>query len=255
MGPEVDGGAGTVPPLAGKPRKDKVTSMPPKTPAKPRLTIAVLNQKGGVGKTTLSINLGAAAHLAGRRTLILDLDAQGSAIDWSAAREGASKLDGLAVARADKALNLKRFEELTAGFDVAILDGPPRLSNITQAAAVAADVVLVPLRPGVFDWWACSETLSLLEAADDTRAVIGRGPVRRMFVLNAADERTRMAKSAQEALAKLGEVAPVTIAPRVAFAESASAGESVLTLAADGPAAADVRKLWEALSAEGKRDA
>jgi chromosome partitioning protein len=225
--------------------------MPPKTPARPRLTIAVLNQKGGVGKTTLTINLGAAAHLAGRRTLILDLDAQGSAIDWSAAREAESKLDGLAVARADKALNLKRFEELTAGFDVAILDGPPRLGNITQAAAIAADIVLVPLRPGVFDWWACSETLALLDAADDTRAVLGRRPVRRMFVLNAADERTRLARAAQEALGKLGELAPVTIAPRVAFAESASSGESVLTAAPDGLAAEEVRRLWGALSAGG----
>jgi chromosome partitioning protein len=222
--------------------------MPPKAPAAPRLTIAVLNQKGGVGKTTLAVNLGAAAHLAGRRTLILDLDAQGSALDWSAAREAGSKLDGLVVARADKALNLKRFEELTAGFDVAILDGPPRLSSITQAAAVAADVVLVPLRPGVFDWWACSETLALLDGADDTRGVIDRSPVRRMFVLNAADERTRLARAAQEALTKLGELAPVTIAPRVAFAEAASSGESVLSLAPDGPAADEVRRLWGALS-------
>ncbi len=55
-------------------------------------TIAVLNQKGGVGKSTLSTNLAAAAHLAGRRTLVLDLDRQGSAFDWYSARAEGSPL-------------------------------------------------------------------------------------------------------------------------------------------------------------------
>jgi chromosome partitioning protein len=216
----------------------------------PRLTIAVLNQKGGVGKTTLAMNLAAAAHLCGRRTLVLDLDTQGSALDWSTARTAGSRLDGIAVARADKALNLRRFGELTAGFDVAILDGPPRLGDVTRAAAAAADIALVPLRPGILDWWACAETLTLLESADDVRSQIGRAPVRRMFVLNAADERTRLARAALDALAKLGELAPVTIASRVAFAEAASTGESVLTLAPGGAAAGEIGQLWGALCAE-----
>lgn len=73
------------------------------------LTISVLNQKGGAGKTTLATNLAAAAHLAGRRTTLLDLDRQGSAFDWYSARKDGSKLDGLSVARADKALTCPSF--------------------------------------------------------------------------------------------------------------------------------------------------
>jgi chromosome partitioning protein len=230
-----------------------------KTPPAPRLTVAVLNHKGGVGKTTLAVNLAAAAHLGGERAIVVDLDTQGSALDWSAERSPGSKLDGLAVARADKALTLPRFREIVAGYDVALLDGPPRLGDITRAAAVAADLVLIPLRPGAFDWWASSETLDLLDSADAVRAELGRDPVRRMFVLNATDVRTRLARSAQEALAKVGELAPVIIAPRIAYAEAATQGEAVLTLPPDGtvkaldavkdPAAADeVRRLWAALS-------
>ena len=76
------------------------------------LTIAVLNQKGGVGKSTLSTNLAAAAHLKGKRSLVVDLDAQGSAFDWYAARAEGSELAGLAVVKADRALSLSRFREI-----------------------------------------------------------------------------------------------------------------------------------------------
>jgi chromosome partitioning protein len=112
------------------------------------LTVAVLNQKGGVGKTSLAVNLGAVAHLAGRRTLIIDMHRQGSAFDWSSARREGSKLDGLAVVRADRALPVVRLREMSAGYDVVILDGPPRLGKVTRAAACAADVVLIPVQPG-----------------------------------------------------------------------------------------------------------
>lgn len=229
-------------------------TMLPMVTMQPKITIAVVNQKGGVGKSTLATNLGAAAHLSGRRTLILDLDSQGSALDWYAERKEGSRLDGLTVARSDKALTLPRFRELTSGYTVAILDGPPRLGDITRAAALASDVALIPLRPGAFDWWACSDTLTLLDSADAIRVEINRPPLRRMFVLNAADERTRLARAALEALGKVGELAPVTIAPRVIYAEAATVGESVMTLAPEGPAADEISRLWGALASVGGTD-
>ncbi|WP_437804552.1 ParA family partition ATPase [Sorangium sp. So ce693] len=214
------------------------------------MTLAVLNQKGGVGKTTLSVNLAAAAHIEGHRTLILDLDAQGSALDWAAVRGESSKLEGLAVAKADRALTVARFRELSQGFGVVVLDGPPRLGDVTRAAALASDVVVIPLRPGPFDWWAASETMGLLDSADGIRTELGKPPVRRLFVLNALDSRTTIGRAAIEALSQYGEVAP-TIAPRVAFAEAAAAGEAVLTTAPDSAAAAEIRALWAALRAKG----
>ncbi|WP_437798463.1 AAA family ATPase [Sorangium sp. So ce693] len=224
----------------------------PKGARMPRLTLAVVNQKGGVGKTTLAVNLAAAAHLEGRRTLLLDLDAQGSALDWSATREASSRLDGLACAKADRALNLPRFRELTAGYDVAVLDGPPRLGDVTRSAALAADVVLVPLRPGAFDWWAAADTLALLDSADLARDEMQRPRARRLFVLNAVNERTRGGRAALEALRSVGELAP-SIGARVAFSDAALAGESVLTTAPGGPAAAELLAVWRALA--GRREA
>jgi cellulose biosynthesis protein BcsQ len=106
----------------------------------------VLQQKGGSGKTTLAVNLAAAAHLEGRRTLVVDMDRQASAFDWSAARQEGSSLEGLAVVKADRAIALPRFREISRGYEFVFLDGPPRLGDVTQSAAVAADVAVLPLR-------------------------------------------------------------------------------------------------------------
>jgi len=212
------------------------------------LTIAVLNQKGGVGKSTLSTNLAAAAHLGGKRTIILDLDRQGSSFDWFSARGEGSKLDGLTVARADKALSLPKFRDLSRGYDVVICDGPPRLSEITQAAAVAADVILIPIRPGAFDWWASSETLDLLDRADEIRQELNRPKARRVFVVNGGVASAHGTKLAVEAVAGVAEVSPVVIHNRVAFWEAASSGESVLTRAPESAAADEIRELFKSLS-------
>lgn len=223
------------------------------TPQAPKLTIAVVSVKGGVGKTTLATNVAATAHLAGHRTTLLELDSQGSALDWYAARKEGSKLDGLSVARADRALTIARFRELTGGYDVAILDGPPGLSPITRAAVVACDVVLLPIRAGGFDWWALVHTLNELKVADETRAQLKLPRARRIVVMNAADDRTLLARRVQEGLAELGadvavELAPVTIRSRVIFGLAALQGETAVTLAPESPAADDIRELWAALA-------
>lgn len=211
-------------------------------------TIAVLNQKGGTGKTTVSANLAAAAHLAGKRTLVLDLDRQGSAFDWYSARGEGSKLDGLSVVRTDKALSVPKFRELSRGYDVVVCDGPPRLGDVTRSAAVAADVVVIPLRAGPLDWWAASETIEVLDSADEIRIELGRQPVRRLFVLNGVAPNTRIMRQALDAIASTGgELAPVTIGNRVAFPESMFTGECVLTTVAGTPAADEITRLYEAV--------
>jgi chromosome partitioning protein len=211
-------------------------------------TIFVANQKGGVGKTTLSTNLAAAAHLEGRRTRVLDLDRQGSAFDWYNARAQGSKLEGLVVVRADRALTLEKFRELSTDAEVVICDGPPRLGDITRAAAVAADVVLIPFRAGKLDWWASDETLQLIDSADAIRGMLGIKPCRRVFVLNAAALNTRILRAALDDVAQLdGELAPVVIGNRVDFPSDAGEGESVLTLHPGSPAASEIARLWSAV--------
>ncbi len=224
------------------------------------LTIAVICQKGGVGKSTLASNLAAAAHLSGLRTVILDPDPQGSLFDWKAARATGSRLAGLDVKAVGESLTEPRFLKLTAGYQVAILDGAPRLNDVARFAAMASDVALIPLRVGGFNWWASPETLKLLDSVDKARGAlpVPRRPLRRVFVLNEALERTRLGQSALRALEQIGEEAPVAIPSRVHYAAAATAGESVLTFmdrqlprgipVPEQPAAIEMWKLWRALS-------
>ena len=211
------------------------------------LTVAVLQQKGGSGKTTLAINLAAAAHFEGRRALVVDMDRQGSAFDWSAARQDGSPLDGLAVVKADRAMALPRFGEISRGYDYVFLDGPPRLGDITQSAAVAADVALLPIQPGPFDFWAVMETLESLDGADQIREQLGRAPIRRAFVLNRAGTNTRLAREAEIELRKSGGELAGVVHQRVAFPDAASLGESVFTMKSGESAAIDIRRLWRQL--------
>ena len=210
------------------------------------LTVAVLQQKGGSGKTTLAINLAAAAHLDGGRALVVDMDRQASAFDWSAARQEGSPLDGLAVVKADRAMALPRFKEISLGYDYVFLDGPPRLGDVTQSAAVAADVAVLPIQPGPFDFWAVAETLESLDQADQVREQLGRPPIRRVFVVNRASKNTRLAREAEVELRKTGELAGV-VHQRIAFPDAASRGESVLTSSTSAAAADDIQRLWRRL--------
>jgi chromosome partitioning protein len=210
------------------------------------LTISVVNQKGGCGKTTLATSLASAAHLGGARTLLVDMDRQGSALDWSAARSERSVLAGLTVVKADKAMPLPRLREMARGYDVAVLDGPPRLGDVTRAACVACDVAVIPVRPGPFDVWAASETLALLDEADVVRSELGRRKVRRFFVVNCAATGTVLAREAPGALEEHGELAGI-VHTRIAFPEASAVGETVLTTEPDGPASFEIRRVYKAL--------
>ena len=220
------------------------------------MLIAVLNQKGGVGKSTIAMHLAACAHLKSKRVLLLDLDKQGTAIDWYAARDDESRLAGLVTVKVERAISAPKFLDVSRGYDVVVCDGPPRLAEITRSAAVAADVVVMPLRPGACDLWAADETIQLLDQADATRADLGLEPVRRLFVLNGAGAGTRLARQVTTALNELGAKDVPVIHNRVIFAESVASGECALTLAPSSSAAEEIAAVYKlAIKSKARRRA
>lgn len=203
------------------------------------MIIALLNQKGGVGKTTLALNLAGEWARRGGRVLLVDADPQGSALDWSQQREheGLPRLFGV-VSLARDTLH-REVPELAQGADYVVIDGPPRVASLMRSALLAADLVLIPVQPSPLDGWASAEMLALLREAR-----IYRPDLAARFVLNRCGARTVLARETAETLADHDPpVLASTIGQRIAFASAAQSGRLVCELDDDTPAAREIAAL------------
>ena len=203
------------------------------------MIVALLNQKGGVGKTTLALHLAGEWARRGKRVTLIDADPQGSALDWSQqrVREGGSRLFGV-VGLARDTLH-REAPEIARNVDHVIIDGPPRIAALMRSALLAADLVLIPVQPSPFDGWASAEILSLL-----AEAKIYRPQLAARFVLNRCGARTIIARETAETLADHDPTLLASrICQRVIFADTAQTGRLVFEVDEDGPAAREIAAL------------
>lgn len=200
------------------------------------MIIALLNQKGGVGKTTLAVHIAEALTRLGKSVLLVDADPQGSALDWSALRDENPSFPVIGLPKP----NLHReLPALAKNHDYVLIDGPPRVNELARAAIMASDLVLIPVQPSPYDVWAAKEIVDLLQEASTFK-----GNIKSAFVINRKIVNTAIGRDVGEALAAYPlPVLKTSICQRVAFAESAGQGLTVLDTEPAGVASQEITAL------------
>jgi chromosome partitioning protein len=197
--------------------------------------ISFVTQKGGAGKTTLSVNCAVAAERSGLKTLILDLDEQGSAEAWYQVRDAETpRLVRIGSWKLPEAMAAAK----SGGYDLVIIDTPGRDEPSVNAAVKAADFVVIPCRPTPVD----------LKATPPTAATVSRLEKPAVFVLSQTPPRGERIREAAAALSTLGVVCPVRIVARAAYQDAHGAGLGVLEFDPEGKASVEIDQLWHWLT-------
>jgi chromosome partitioning protein len=198
--------------------------------------ISLLNQKGGVGKTTLAIHIADAFTRRKQKVLLVDADPQASALDWAAARQGEPRFPVIGL---PKASIHKELPVIAKGFDWVILDGPPRVYDVARSAIMASDAVFIPVQPSPYDVWAANEILELFKDSD-----VYRPEVKRAFIINRKIANTAIGRDVNSALAEYAPpVLKSAVCQRVSFADSATLGKTVFDNDPEGQAAKEIMAL------------
>ena len=196
--------------------------------------VALLAQKGGTGKTTLALSLAVAAQQDGKETLLIDLDPQGTACNWSDRRESESPLVlDVQPGRLPKALR----KALEGGIQFTVIDTPPRSEQAAMAAAKVADLIVIPCRPQAYDLETIPNTRELISLAGDKPALV---------VLNGVPPQGSRHEQAKVVLQRLEmHICPAMLGHRAAFGDAGSLGETPLEYDPRGKAAEEIRTLYK----------
>ena len=207
------------------------------------MIIALLNQKGGVGKTTLATHIAGELAMQGKQVILLDADPQGSSLDWTQRRsqQGLPRLFS-AVGLARETLH-QEAPELARRCDHIVIDGPPRIAALARSALLAADCVLIPVQPSPYDVWASAEMVALVREAQ-----VFRPTLRAVFVINRRVSTTVIGREARNSLADQPLPAlRAEIRQRIVFADSVAAGRLARELVPDSAAAREITALVDEL--------
>lgn len=195
-------------------------------------TVAILSQKGGTGKTTLTLHLAVEAERSGAAAAIIDLDPQASATSWSDLRQRETPV----VVSAQAARLAQVLATANAhGAALVFIDTAPHVESAALAAARAADLILIPCRPAILDLKAVGTTIDLVRIAGKPAAV----------VLNAVPPRGTLVHEAGEAVAGYGiPLSPVSLGHRSAFVQALTAGQTAQEYEPRGKAAEEITQLY-----------
>lgn len=135
--------------------------------------IGIIQVKGGAGRSTIATNLAGILSAEGRRVALIDCDMpQGTSASWAAIRL-ADKPDSLTVATASSHQELVAVvKSLDAEHDYLVLDGPPRIAEMTRAALILSHLCLIPLSASAAEIWATSDLLATIHEAREVKPTV-----------------------------------------------------------------------------------
>jgi len=200
------------------------------------MIISILNQKGGAGKTTISVNLARGLKQDGGNVLLVDSDPQGSARDWHAAGNG----ELITVIGLDRPTLDKDIQAVGSGYDWVIIDGAPQLEKMAIAAIKCSDIILVPVQPSPYDIWATEDLVDVIQA----RQQVTNGLPKAAFIISRQITNTTLGKEIREVLIGYGlPVFSSGTSQRIIYAKTAASGSTVLDDEPNGEAAREIKQL------------
>jgi chromosome partitioning protein len=201
------------------------------------MVISLVNQKGGVGKTTVAINLASGLALRDFSVLLVDSDPQGSVTKWHSVQHP----EYLNVACINQGFDSTDFRKSSSNHDYVVIDVPPAMRAIIVNVLDASDLVLIPVGPSALDLWSSKQMISLLEISHRKNRSMDA-----MVLICRKIPGTRVGREAREAVNILGlDIVPVEISQRIAYVEAMASGLSVLHYAPTSKAAAEVNALCD----------